>query len=166
MIKRDMRWGVLLAAGLAVALVGLGSGRGRQVSAQDAAAAVSGPTATAIAPGKDLRPQFSEPVRVGIILKLIADVYQGNSLPFPKDGVVFENRQKLLPDKPLGYYHEYTVLPPKGTPYNVTIGEQTFSIEVPPSGNRGAERLIIGGGAVLYYTPDHYKTFIPLQVLR
>jgi ribonuclease T1 len=161
-----MRWGVLLAAGLAVALVGLGSGRGRQVSAQDAAAAVSGPTATAIAPGKDLRPQFSEPVRVGIILKLIADVYQGNSLPFPKDGVVFENRQKLLPDKPLGYYHEYTVLPPKGTPYNVTIGEQTFSIEVPPSGNRGAERLIIGGGAVLYYTPDHYKTFIPLQVLR
>ncbi len=165
-----MRWGLFLAAGLVVAVLGLSVGRGRLVSAQDAAPVVSGqpavPAAAAVAPGKDLLPHFSDSVRVGVILKIISAVYNGDPLPFSKDGVVFDNREGRLPDKPLGYYHEYTVLPPRGTPYVVTIGEQTYSIEVPPSGNRGAERLIIGGGAVLYYTPDHYRNFIPLQVVR
>jgi len=121
--------------------------------------------AAAIPPGKDIAPKFSDPVRVGVILKLVSDVYYGKPLQFPKDGTVFDNREGLLPAKPAGYYREYTVLPPPGSPMTVSIGGRTFAIS-PPQGTRGAERLIIGGGEVLYYSPDHYRTFIQLQVLR
>lgn len=160
MKKNPMRWTLLGAAALAAAVLVLGPGRGRLISAQ------TSPAARAIAPGKDLSPHFSDPYRAGLILKIVSDVYHGNPLPFPKDGVVFENRQKLLPIQPKGYYREYTVLPKRGSPTVVSVGEQTFNIPSAPPGNRGAERLIIGGGEVLYYTPDHYKTFLSLQVLR
>ena len=62
--------------------------------------------------------------------------------PFPhrQDGVVFENREKLLPAKATGYYHEYTV-------------------KTPGSPDRGAQRLIRGGQNELYYTDDHYDSF-------
>ena len=128
-------------------------------------AEASVPEASAIAPGKDLSPKFSDPVRVQIILKIVSAVYNGSPLPFPKDGVVFDNREGRLPAKPSGYYHEYTVLPPEGSTMTLTVGDQTFQIS-PPQGHRGAERLIIGGGQVLYYSPDHYRTFLQLQVIR
>lgn len=118
----------------------------------------------AIRPGKDISPKISDPGRVRAILELVAAVYAGRPLPFPKDGTVFQNREGLLPSKPSGYYREYTFLPPPGSPSTVTVGGRTFSID-PPQGRRGAERLIIGGGEVLYYSPDHYKTFIQLEVL-
>lgn len=160
MKKNSMRWTLFGAAALAGLVLVLGPGRGRLISAQNP------PAARAVAPGRDLSPHFSDPYRAGLILKIVSDVYHGNPLPFPKDGVVFENRQKLLPIQPKGYYREYTVLPKRGGPTVVSVGEQTFDIPPAPPGNRGAERLIIGGGEVLYYTPDHYKTFIELQVLR
>ena len=56
-------------------------------------------------------------------------------------------------------------LSPNGSPSTVTVGDRTFQIS-PPQGHRGAERLIIGGGEILYYSPDHYTTFIQLQVIR
>jgi hypothetical protein len=117
-------------------------------------------------PGKDLAPKFSDPVRMGLILKIISAVYNGSPLPYPwKDGAVYANHDGSLPEKPLGYYREYTVLPPDGTTMTVTVGDRTFQIS-PPQGHRGAERLIIGGGEVAYYTPDHYGTFIKLEILR
>ena len=33
-------------------------------------------------------------------------------------------------------------------------------------GQRGPERIIIGGGAIIYYTPDHYRTFIEMKIIR
>lgn len=64
--------------------------------------------------------------------------------PFPEpdhDGGVFENREELLPDRPMGYYREYTV-------------------PTPGSENRGARRIIAGDdGAELYWTDDHYRSF-------
>ena len=128
-------------------------------------AAISAPSAAAVVPGKDLSPKFSDPGRVSLILKIVAPGYNGGALPFPKDGIVFENKEGRLPGKPKGYYREYTVLPPPGAPSSVTVGDQTFEIS-PPQGRRGAERLVIGGGELLYYSPDHYKTFLPLTVLR
>lgn len=119
----------------------------------------------AILPGTGIAPRFSDPGRVELILKTVAAVYYGTPLPFPKDGVVFENRQSRLPAKPKGYYREYTLLPKPGSPSTVTVGDRTFVIS-PPQGRRGAERLVIGGGEVLYYSPDHYTTFIALEVLR
>ena len=71
--------------------------------------------------------------------------------PFPhrQDGVVFGNREHLLPGKPRGYYHEYTV-------------------ETPGAHDRGARRIITGGTppVVYYYTDDHYRSFRQFTVPR
>jgi ribonuclease T1 len=60
--------------------------------------------------------------------------------PYRQDGVVFQNREGLLPTKANGYYHEYTV-------------------KTPGSADRGARRIIRGAPGELYYTDDHYATF-------
>jgi ribonuclease T1 len=68
----------------------------------------------------------------------------GAPLPYERDGVVFGNRERLLPAKPRGYYHEYTVKTP---------GVRT----------RGARRIICGGAIAstseCYYSNDHYRSF-------
>jgi ribonuclease T1 len=72
-------------------------------------------------------------------------VLSGGPFPYDKDGVVFGNREKQLPAKSRGFYHEYTVKTP---------GERS----------RGAQRLVCGGVVptnpdVCYYTADHYASF-------
>ena len=70
----------------------------------------------------------------------IALIRKGGPFPYAKDGVVFGNREGLLPREKRGYYKEYTVKTP---------GERT----------RGARRIIAGSGGELYYTADHYNHF-------
>ncbi|MGW5331426.1 ribonuclease domain-containing protein [Streptomyces bauhiniae] len=71
-------------------------------------------------------------------LDLIA---QGGPYPYSQDGVVFQNREGVLPSQSSGYYHEYTVKTP---------GEST----------RGARRIVTGQRTQEdYYTADHYATF-------
>jgi guanyl-specific ribonuclease Sa len=66
----------------------------------------------------------------------------GGPYPYPRnDDVVFENREKRLPGKQSGYYHEYTV-------------------KTPGSADRGARRLISGQAHELFYTGDHYSSFV------
>ena len=60
--------------------------------------------------------------------------------PYPRDGVVFGNYEHLLPQKPRGYYHEYTV-------------------KTPGAHNRGARRIVCGVVPDCYYSDDHYRTF-------
>ncbi|MFE0024974.1 ribonuclease domain-containing protein [Amycolatopsis sp. NPDC059021] len=61
--------------------------------------------------------------------------------PYPQDGTVFSNREGILPSRPSGYYHEYTV-------------------ETPGSETRGARRIVTGERAQEdYYTADHYESF-------
>jgi ribonuclease T1 len=67
-------------------------------------------------------------------------IQRGGPFPYRQDGAVFQNRERLLPGKPNGYYHEYTV-------------------ETPGSPDRGARRIIAGGKGELYYTDDHYASF-------
>ena len=66
---------------------------------------------------------------------------QGGPFPYRQDGVVFQNREGVLPHKPGGYYHEYTVV-------------------TPGSRDRGARRIITGSNSEIYYTEDHYVTFV------
>lgn len=70
-------------------------------------------------------------------IKLIDD---GGPFPFSRDGVEFQNRERLLPRKDRGYYREYTVI-------------------TPGSDDRGARRIIAGENGELYYTDDHYDSF-------
>jgi ribonuclease T1 len=71
-------------------------------------------------------------------------ILRGGPFPNERDGVVFGNRERLLPSMPRGYYHEYTV-------------------RTPGARNRGARRIVCGGAKrdpeVCYYTDDHYQSF-------
>lgn len=83
------------------------------------------------------------PPEAKVTLQLIQ---KGGPFPFPqKDGTVFLNFERLLPNAPRGYYREYTVPTP---------GERT----------RGARRIIAGQRKEYYYTSDHYNTFSRIQL--
>ena len=70
----------------------------------------------------------------------LALIAAGGPFPYSQDGVVFQNREGLLPSRPRGGYHEYTV-------------------ETPGSPDRGARRIIVSGAGERYYTDDHYDSF-------
>ena len=59
----------------------------------------------------------------------VALIDAGGPFPYDRDGIVFENREGLLPSEPTGYYHEYTV-------------------PTPGASDRGARRIITGSRAV------------------
>ena len=67
-------------------------------------------------------------------------IRKGGPYPFERDGVVFGNREQLLPLRARGYYREYTV-------------------STPGLKHRGARRIVAGRGGELYYTEDHYRSF-------
>ena len=74
-------------------------------------------------------------------------IERGGPFPYDRDGTTFQNRERLLPDRPRGYYREYTV-------------------ETPGSRDRGARRIVTGGQPpeVYFYTDDHYRSFRQLEV--
>ncbi|MFO1266293.1 MAG: ribonuclease domain-containing protein [Rubrivivax sp.] len=72
-------------------------------------------------------------------------IHAGGPFPYGKDGIVFLNRERLLPVKSRGYYREYTVKTPKAR-------------------DRGPRRIVCGGKPptapeACYYTADHYSSF-------
>ncbi|MFV0406316.1 MAG: ribonuclease domain-containing protein [Propioniciclava sp.] len=64
----------------------------------------------------------------------------GPPYPYRADGETFGNREGLLPDRPRGYYREFTV-------------------ETPGSSDRGARRIVVGERGDYYWTEDHYASF-------
>ena len=69
----------------------------------------------------------------------------GGPFPHDKDGVVFSNRERILPKHQRGFYREYTVI-------------------TPGSRNRGARRIVCGGTVAVnpeacFYSDDHYASF-------
>ena len=72
-------------------------------------------------------------------------IHSGGPFPFRKDGIVFGNREHLLPDQARGFYREYTVASP---------GVR----------DRGARRIVCGGRQrqapdSCFYSADHYASF-------
>jgi len=73
-------------------------------------------------------------------------IQKGGPFPYPaNDGVVFTNREAILPACASSYYHEYTV-------------------PTPGASNRGTRRIITGNGGEYFYTGDHYATFKVIDV--
>jgi guanyl-specific ribonuclease Sa len=74
---------------------------------------------------------------------------RGGPFPYERDGTVFQNRERRLPERPRGYYREYTV-------------------PTPGSRDRGARRIVSGGDPpeVFYYTDDHYRSFRKVEMPR
>ena len=67
-------------------------------------------------------------------------IQQGGPFPYSRDGAVFMNRERLLPQHERGYWREYTV-------------------PTPGESDRGARRLVVGRGGETFYTDDHYASF-------
>lgn len=96
--------------------------------------------------------QAREPARAAVSLAQLPvearlthrQVLAGGPFAYPKDGIVFANRERRLPPEPRGFYREYTVA-------------------TPGSRDRGARRLVCGSPATTpptcYYTADHYNSF-------
>lgn len=78
----------------------------------------------------------------------LARIRNGGPYRYRRDGVVFQNRERLLPERSRGYYREFTV-------------------ETPGRRDRGARRIVAGAGSTgniqtsgeYYFTDDHYRTF-------
>ena len=68
-------------------------------------------------------------------------ITSGQVFPHRNDGSVFRNDQGLLPQQSTGYYREYV---------HPTVG----AIGV------GAQRVVTGQGGEIYYSPNHYQSFI------
>lgn len=77
-------------------------------------------------------------------VRTVGLIASGGPFPYEKDGVVFGNRERLLPPKSRGYYREYTVPTPGLT-------------------HRGTRRIVCGGKPrvpdACYYSADHYASF-------
>ncbi len=115
-------------------------------------------------PGRDFSPRIEDQARVKAINKLLSDIVNGVHLPYSQDGAIFSNKEGRLPQQPKGYYKEYTLLT-GSAPHTVVIGGTTYQV-APDLSARGSERVIIGGGEHIYYTPDHYAHFIELTVVN
>jgi guanyl-specific ribonuclease Sa len=95
--------------------------------------------------GFEVKPLSSLPAQASDTWKLIE---KNGPFPYPRnDGVQFQNREKRLPAKTGEYYKEYTV-PTPGSP------------------DRGARRLITGNQREVYYTSDHYDSFVVVDVRK
>jgi ribonuclease T1 len=75
---------------------------------------------------------------------VLVRIESGGPFTYERDGVVFGNRERILPARPRGYYHEYTV-------------------HTPGAHSRGARRIVCGGPArapdACFYSDDHYQSF-------
>ncbi|MFJ8041949.1 ribonuclease domain-containing protein [Kitasatospora sp. NPDC096147] len=112
------------AAAVAVGLLTLAP---TAVFATDASAAVSGSICLSALP-----PEGRTTIQL---------IDRGGPFPYSQDGIVFQNREGVLPQQSTGYYHEYTV-------------------KTPGSSTRGARRIVTGKVYHEdYYTADHYATF-------
>jgi ribonuclease T1 len=75
-------------------------------------------------------------------------IRSGGPFRFDRDGVVFGNREQILPMQARGYYREYTV-------------------PTPGVKSRGARRIVCGGPpkapVACFYTADHYQSFARIR---
>ncbi|WP_408581697.1 hemagglutinin repeat-containing protein [Burkholderia cenocepacia] len=71
-------------------------------------------------------------------------IASGVKYPSRNDSTTFGNNEGLLPRQPAGYYTEYVV-------------------PTPGVNGVGPQRIVTGQNGEVYYTPDHYKTFIPVK---
>ncbi|MEP6856698.1 MAG: ribonuclease domain-containing protein [Pedococcus sp.] len=135
-------WASESSTGEAGARAGAGSS-----SSSSSSAGAARPGGSGASPAKTVQPRDTS----GLASVTVADlpreaqrtldlISAGGPYPYSRDGVVFQNRERLLPRKTSGYYREYTVPTP---------GEH----------DRGARRIITGKSGERYWTADHYASF-------
>jgi ribonuclease T1 len=131
-------------AGLLSACGGLTADAGRSPSASASGPAASASAASTSASAGRANPSRLPEVKASQLPREARDtlalIARGGPYPYSRDGVVYSNFEKILPARPSGYYHEYTV-------------------PTPGSSDRGARRIVAGKQGDSYYTDDHYASF-------
>ncbi len=102
------------------------------------------PVAVAATAGLPVRTWSQLPPQAAQVWQLIQ---QGGPFLYQQDGTVFGNREGRLPKQQPGFYREYTV-------------------PTPGESDRGPRRLVTGGTTELYYTGDHYESFVVVDPRR
>ena len=115
--------------------------------AADGRAAVPGTSAAAATPRPDGTAAIPSGFRSVSLASLpreaastVAAIDAGGPFAYRQDGATFENRERLLPDRPTGYYREFTV-------------------PTPGVSGRGPRRIVAGANGEMYWTSDHYDSF-------
>ncbi|MBY6203567.1 ribonuclease domain-containing protein [Halomonas denitrificans] len=75
----------------------------------------------------------------------IERIERGESDEHRNDGATFQNREGRLPSKPRGYYRE-------------------FVVRTPGLRGVGPQRLVVGRDGDAWYTSDHYRSFVRLNI--
>ncbi len=119
----------------------LATGGGIPAFGQQFSPAIADPTGVLVASQIPTVSVNTLPPEVKTTLRLID---QGGPFPYAKDGTIFGNRERLLPAAPRGHYREYTV-------------------PTPGIRGRGARRLVVGKKIEIYYTGDHYRSFVRVR---
>ncbi|MEU8620304.1 ribonuclease domain-containing protein [Streptomyces sp. NPDC048623] len=145
MFTRCTRLGLALFAGLTLLLLtgcsgGTGTATGTATGTGGTASAAAAPSRTPGATAVSGLPTVRESALPPEARTTLALIRSGGPFPYAKDGAVFSNFEKVLPQRKRGYYHEYTVKTP---------GER----------DRGARRIVTGRDGEIYYTDDHYESF-------
>lgn len=88
---------------------------------------------------------LTDPNEIRPLTQVVGHVQRRGPWDYREDGEIYENLQKRLPEKPRGYYREFTVPTP-----NVN--------------GRGARRLVAGENGELYYWRPEKIEFLPLHL--
>jgi ribonuclease T1 len=78
------------------------------------------------------------------LVEVVATIDAGGPFAYRQDGTIFQNRERRLPLHPVGFWHEYTV-------------------PTPGSRDRGARRVVGGDDDSLFYTRNHYGSFVQIR---
>ncbi|MFA0923701.1 ribonuclease domain-containing protein [Xanthomonas fragariae] len=134
-----MRKPPLLIIAIVLLVAGLGGMRAMQTPKPQFAPQLDAPIA-AITPAHQV-PRLPAFLPIEAMATIVL-IQRGGPFPHPQDGSLFGNREHRLPERPRGYYREYTV-------------------DTPGSLDRGARRIVTGGAppAAWYYSDDHYASF-------
>lgn len=139
---------VLLVALLAVLLAGCSAGAALSRATGGSTTSGAGASGSCPTPSPNTPGASTSHLKLQSLCALPPEAAQvwhiidtGGKFTYSRDGIVFNNAERILPAEQRGYYHEYTVPTP---------GVKT----------RGARRLITGSAHELYYTGDHYASFV------
>ena len=142
--RTNLGWIVAAVLGVVVLIMGVGLLRGGDEADPSSTSTIPRAT-TATSAGRTDPESGLRWVDLGALPSQAQDtvrlIERGGPYPYSKDGAVFGNRERLLPDHARGYYREYTV-------------------PTPGASTRGARRIVTGDDdRQFFYTDDHYRTF-------
>lgn len=167
-VKRAFLVGLALALGLVALAVALPYLRARFLAAEKSSAPLppspaptsspevpESPTPSPSVPPEETKPPLKAVGKPKLDAQIREVVESMDRAGRPPTGVaqggrrgsrrgVFENAERRLPARASGYYHESDVWPARAA-------------------GRGAERLIFGREGEVYYSSNHYRTFVRLR---